>query len=167
MNRRSFLRGAVGTAGAVALAGCSARTEVIEQVERPSLSIDAGEYHHVEIDLREYERRQFNLRYEVTAEGRFDALLFGGQNDPGDFRTYVTSLDDAEEGNAPNPSERHSVLGAEGSASVNVPLGRGVHHLVIDNTAVGATPAGAGDGPNGTLDASLDLAVRDFQVLPW
>lgn len=167
MNRRSLLRGATGTAATVALAGCSMRTERIEQVEQPSLSIDAGEYHHVELDLTAYERRQFNLRYEVTAEGRFDAFLFGGQDDPGAFRTYVTSLDDAEQGAAPNPSERHSVSGAEGTASVNAPLGRGIHHLVIDNTALGSAPAGAGAGPNGTLEASLDLAIRDFHVLPW
>lgn len=167
MDRRGFLSRAAGVAGAVALAGCSARTETVERVQRSDLVVEAGDYHHVRLDLREYDIEQFNLRYEVAAEGRFDALLFGGQGDPGNFRTYVTSLDDRGNGRPPEPSERHSVLGAAGSATVNTPLGRGIHHFVLDNTDVGRAPAGAGAAPDGAVEASLDLAVRDFQVLPF
>lgn len=62
--------------------------------------------------------------------------------------------------NRPQPSDWHSVMGARGRGEVNRPLRPGLHHFVVDNTTFGEA------GPSGTLRPTVDLAVRDFEMVP-
>jgi hypothetical protein len=102
---------------------------------------------------------QVTPRYEVAADGQFDVLPFGGQSDPAEYDVYrrlVAGEPDAR----PEPSEWHTVLGAEDTASVNRPLRTGRHHLVVDNTQFGEAD------PDGTLRPTVDRSVRDFEPFP-
>ncbi|MFB6205853.1 MAG: hypothetical protein ABEJ05_04920 [Haloglomus sp.] len=199
MRRRAFL-GALASGGAAALAGCVSR----QTVERVSATpeIPRGEFYHVTLRLGE-PGKQFNLRYEVTAEKPFDVLLFGGQIDPAEYDAYRRAVKatrgeggsppGGEPGNhpdadhapgngpencpldpvsrspghegehpdhsaCPRPSKWHSVVGTR-HGEVNKPLRSGVHHFVVDNTALGEAT------PTGTLRPTVDLQVRDFEIL--
>jgi hypothetical protein len=85
MERRAFL-GALASGGAVVLAGCTAQRETISTVSTTT-RIPSGEFYHRPLRIDE-RGKQFNLRYEVTADAPFDVMLFGGQSDPGEFETY-------------------------------------------------------------------------------
>jgi len=153
MDRRGFLRGLAATGG-VALAGCTSQRRTLETLDTRS-TVEPGSFHHEPLDIVA-SSDQVNLQYEVTADGRFDVLLFGGQSDPAEYDVYrrlVAGETDAR----PEPSEWHTVLGAEGMASVNKPLRTGRHHLVVDNTGFGEA------SPDGTLRPTVDLSVRDFE----
>ncbi len=85
MERRTFL-GALASGGAAALAGCTSQRETISAVSTTT-EIPSGEFYHRELRV-DGQDTQFNLRYEVTADAPFDAMLFGGQSDPAEFDTY-------------------------------------------------------------------------------
>lgn len=184
MDRRTFL-GALAAGGSVALAGCTGQRETLHSVTAEP-EIPSGEFFHepLRVDGRS---KQVNLRYQVSADGRFDVFLFGGQANPREFRDYRRTVnggdgsrgDDPEAGRSPggtpesggrddrgapgvslNPSDWHSVVGVRGEGEVNRPLRPGTHHFVVDNTAVG------GATPDGPLRPTVDLTVRDFQLLP-
>lgn len=192
MDRRTFL-GALASGGSVALAGCTGQRETLHSVTaEPELS--PGEFFHESLRI-DAGSKQVNLRYEVTADGPFDVLFFGGQANSREFRDYrraVAGGDGArgrgdsgsgrraganpepagrnsarrsgggrgEPGVRLNPSDWHSVVGARGTGEVNRPLRPGTHHFVVDNTAMGAAT------PDGPLRPTVDLTVRDFELIP-
>lgn len=156
MDRRGFL-GGLASAGAVALAGCTNQRRTLETLDT-TRTVEPGSFHHEPLDVVA-SSDQVTLRYEVAADGRFGVLLFGGQSDPAEYDTYrrlVAGEPDAR----PEPSEWHTVLGAEDTASVNRPLRTGRHHLVVDNTRFGEA------SPDGALRPTVDLSVRDFEPFP-
>jgi hypothetical protein len=95
MKRRAFL-GAAASGGAAALGGCTLRRETVERLSAEP-EIPPGEFYHAPLDI-ETSGKQFNLQYEVTADGPFDALLFGGQSAPDEFEVYRRAVGAADGG---------------------------------------------------------------------
>jgi hypothetical protein len=157
MRRRAFL--AAVTGGTATLAGCSAQRETVRRREGEDITIAQGGFYHEQLDLGNTDTEQFNLRYEVTGEGPFDVYLFGGQADPDEYAVYRRAVSGDRDAN-PTASDWHTVTAARETATVNRPLGAGIHHFVVDNTAVGPAEA------SGPLQVSFDLAVRNFDLLP-
>jgi hypothetical protein len=197
MKRRAVL-GAVAAGGAAALGGCTLQRETVERLSAEP-EIPPGEFYHAPLRI-EASGKQFNLQYEVTADGPFDALLFGGQSTPDEFEVYRRTVgaadsdsgtddgggdrgpdqaprgphDDCRFGNrtgpghdhhagahadCPHASDWHSVVGAQGRGEVNRPLSPGRHHFVVDNTGLGEA------APDGPLHPTIDLQIRDFELL--
>lgn len=145
------------SAGAVALAGRTNQRRTLETLDTTQ-TVEPGSLHHEALDVVA-SSDQVTLRYEMAADGQFDVLPFGGQSDPAKYDVYrrlVAGEPDAR----PEPSEWHTVLGAEDTASVNRPLRTGRHHLVVDNTQFGEAD------PDGTLRPTVDRSVRDFEPFP-
>lgn len=141
------------------LAGCTGQRETLRSVSAEP-ELPAGEFYHE--PLRVDGGRQFNLHYEVAADGPFDVFLFGGQSNPEEFGAYRRTVEGTDSG------RNGQGAGGPGGTSGRSPDGDGGHRASSTVTGERPDPSGRhsvmGVSGQGEVDTPLAPGTHHFVV---